>query len=111
MHVDYVEIGNRIREYRKMQKLTQEEAAEMCDITAAFYGNIERGDKKMSVETLMKVSTGLKVSADYLLFGNSAEKQDALAVHLRKLQSTVDESQMEKYMTVIEAVAGVMDQL
>ena len=69
-NTDYAEIGRRIRRVRKMQNLTQEMAAEKCDITAAYYGNIERGDKKMSVETLAKVSIGLKISVDYLLFGD-----------------------------------------
>lgn len=106
--VDYVELGKRIREARKRQNLTQEATSEKCDITAAYYGNIERGDKKMSVETLAKVSKGLKISVDYLLFGN---EQDELAEHLSEIQRTVDEKQMGKYLTVIKAVAGVIDKL
>lgn len=106
--VDYVELGKRIREARKRQNLTQEAASEKCDITAAYYGNIERGDKKMSVETLAKVSKGLKISVDYLLFGN---EQDELTEHLSEIQRTVDEKQMGKYLTVIKAVAGVIDKL
>lgn len=97
-----------MREARREQNLTQEEASERCDITAAYYGNIERGDKKMSVETLAKVSKGLKISVDYLLFG---EEQDELADHLSEIERTVDEKQMEKYLTVIKAVAGVIDKL
>lgn len=45
-NVDYAEIGARIRAARIMQKLTQEEASEKCDITSSYYGNIERGNKK-----------------------------------------------------------------
>ncbi len=107
-NTDYAEIGRRIRRVRKMQNLTQEMAAEKCDITAAYYGNIERGDKKMSVETLAKVSIGLKISVDYLLFG---DEQDKLAEYLSEIQQTVDEKQMEKYLTIIKAVAGVIDKL
>lgn len=107
-NIDYTEIGRRIRAVRKAQNLTQEAASEKCDITAAYYGNIERGDKKMSVETLAKVSKGLKVSVDYLLFGN---EQDELADHLSEIQRTVDEKQMGKYLTVMKAVAGVIDKL
>lgn len=106
--INYAEIGNRIRAVRKAQNLTQEAASEKCDITAAYYGNIERGDKKMSVETLAKVSKGLKIPVDYLLFGN---EQDELAEHLSEIQRTVDEKQMGKYLTVIKAVAGVIDKL
>lgn len=106
--IDYAGIGRRIRAARKAQGLTQEAASERCDITAAYYGNIERGDKKMSVETLAKVSKGLKISVDHLLFG---DEQDELAEHLSEIQRTVDAEQMEKYLTVIKAVAGVIDRL
>ena len=101
--VDYVKMGKRIREARKAQNLTQEAASEKCDITSAYYGNIERGDKKMSIETLAKVSQGLNLSVDYLLFG---EMQDELALHL-----SVGDDQMEKYLTVIKAIAGIIEQL
>ena len=107
-NVAYVELGKRIRKARKKQNLTQEAAAEKCDITAAYYGNIERGDKKMSVETLAKVSKGLKISADILLFGDSG---DELAIHLDEIHRVVDEKQMEKYLTVMKAVAGIIDKL
>lgn len=62
----------------------------------------------MSVETLAKVSIGLKISVDYLLFG---DEQDKLAEYLSEIQQTVDEKQMEKYLTIIKAVAGVIDKL
>ena len=106
--VDYVKIGKRIREARKAQNLTQEAASEKCDITSAYYGNIERGDKKMSIETLAKISQGLNLPVDYLLFG---ETQDELALHLSEIKHLVGDNQMEKYLTVIKAIAGIIEQL
>lgn len=106
--VDYVKIGKRIREARKAQNLTQEAASEKCDITSAYYGNIERGDKKMSIETLAKISQGLNLPVDYLLFG---ETQDELAPHLSEIKHLVGDNQMEKYLTVIKAIAGIIEQL
>jgi len=70
-----VEIGNRIRTAHAAQGLTQEEASDKCDVTISFYGNIDRGDRKMSVEPLFKISIGLDISADTLLFGNLPQKQ------------------------------------
>lgn len=112
-NVDYVEIGKRIREARKAQGLTQEEASERCDITAAYYGNIERGDKKMSVETLVKISNGLKISTDHLLYGgmDTLAKQDKLTVYLAGLRGKVGETQMERFLTIMDAVADVIDKI
>ena len=111
--VDYVEIGKRIRTIRKAQGLTQEGASEKCDITAAYFGNIERGDKKMSVETLVKISNGLKVSTDHLLYGDMGPlvEHDALMAYLAGLCRKMDEAQMERLLTIMEAVAGVIDKV
>ena len=55
-----------------------------------------------------RVSKGLKISADILLFGDSG---DELAIHLDEIHRVVDEKQMEKYLTVMKAVAGIIDKL
>ncbi|MCD8013843.1 MAG: helix-turn-helix domain-containing protein [Lachnospiraceae bacterium] len=109
--LDYKAIGKRIREARKAQKLTQEEAAERCDITSSFYGNVERGDKKMSLETLAKISRGLSVSTDVLLFGSSASDNDILTQLQEELRRSKDEKQVEKYLLIIRQLSKIIDQL
>lgn len=109
--VDYKEMGNRIRLARKNLKLTQEDASERCDITASFYGNVERGDKVMSVETLMKVSKGLNVSADYILFGEDGYGEDTMLEFIEVLRRNTDVRQFEKYVEIIRAISGVIHKL
>ncbi|MFT4105531.1 MAG: helix-turn-helix transcriptional regulator [Lacrimispora sp.] len=109
--INYEEIGNRIRTIREAQGLTQEEASERCDITTPFYGNIERGDRKMSVETLVKISKGLGVSADELLFGDVLQKLDESSRILSGIQRRVDEKQFEKYLMIIKNIATIIDRL
>ncbi|MCC8046442.1 MAG: helix-turn-helix domain-containing protein [Clostridiales bacterium] len=109
--LDYKAIGKRIREARRAQKLTQEEAAERCDITSSFYGNVERGDKKMSLETLAKISRGLSVSADVLLFGSSASSSEMLSDLQEELRRAGDETQVEKYLLIIRQLSKIIDQL
>lgn len=110
LNIDYEKIGNRIRTARKSLGLTQEEAAERCDITASFYGNIERGSRKMSLETLIKVSLGLNVSTDILLFGESPyEPQlEELLYQIKKKSTDV---QFDKYLSIIKVIAGIIDKL
>ena len=62
----------------------------------------------MSIETLAKISQGLNLPVDYLLFG---ETQDELALHLSEIKHLVGDDQMEKYLTVIKAIAGIIEQL
>lgn len=109
--INYIEIGSRIRDARIQQKLTQEEASEQCDITSSFYGNIERGDKKMSLETLVKISKGLGVSTDKILFGEIPDKELWMEQLLKEIQHDADETQFEKYLTIIKTISTIIDQL
>ncbi|MBQ9806868.1 MAG: helix-turn-helix transcriptional regulator [Clostridia bacterium] len=60
-------MGDRIKEVRKKQKLTQEQLAERLDISVEFIGQIERGLKLPSMQVFIKLIETLNVSADYLL--------------------------------------------
>lgn len=60
-------MGDRIREARKKQGLTQEQLAERLDVSVEFIGQIERGLKLPSMQVFIKILKSLNVSADYLL--------------------------------------------
>lgn len=61
------EIGNRIKFYRKDRNLSQEQLAEMSDLHPSYIGQLERGIKTPSVDTIYKISKGLDVTmADFL---------------------------------------------
>ena len=57
----YKKIGNNIRKQRKKQNLTQENLAEIADISSNFLGQIERSTKKASLETIQKIADALKI--------------------------------------------------
>ena len=63
----YRQIGAQVRSLRREHKLTQEQLAEKAGISLSFLGHIERGTRKMSVETLYALSKALDCSADTLL--------------------------------------------
>ena len=63
--VDNVRIGNIIREARINQQMTQEQLSEAVDITPAFIGHIERGDRSLSLTTLVGVANILHIPMSY----------------------------------------------
>ena len=65
--MDKLTMGDRIREARKQQGLTQEQLAEKVDITLEYISQIERGLKTPSMQVFIKLVEVLDVSADYLL--------------------------------------------
>lgn len=65
--MDYVLIGKRVRIRRQIMELTQEGLAEKIGVCTSFVGHIERGTRKLSVETLYDLCKALETSADFLL--------------------------------------------
>lgn len=65
--MDYVQLGKRVRIRRNILELTQEELAERIGVSTSFIGHIERGSRKLSVETLYAICKALETSADFLL--------------------------------------------
>ncbi|HEX5853948.1 MAG TPA: helix-turn-helix transcriptional regulator [Solirubrobacteraceae bacterium] len=60
-------IGRTIRAARKEQGFTQEAFALKAGIDRSYMGAIERGEFNLTVETLLKITTGLSMSASELL--------------------------------------------
>ena len=63
----YKALGMRIRAQRKQMKITQEELAERAEISNSFMGHIERGTRKASLDTFVKICNALRVSPNLLL--------------------------------------------
>lgn len=71
-------LGERIRKERLNRGLTQELLAEKANVSVSFMGQIERGERKLSLETLIKIGNALGVSFDYLLQNNDRVNHDAV---------------------------------
>ena len=72
---DDISTGERLRGIRESMKMNREEFSEKIDITDSFLGQIERGERALSVKTLRKVVRYTGISADYLLFGKESNNQ------------------------------------
>lgn len=54
-------LGEAIRRYRKRGRLTQERLAEKADLNPKYLGEIERGEKIISIEALLRIARVVKV--------------------------------------------------
>ena len=55
-------VGDALREERKAAGLTQEKLAEKADLHPNYIGEVERAEKTISVDALMRIALALKVS-------------------------------------------------
>ena len=66
------DLGKRISVQRRLLGFTQEQVAEQMNVSVQMISNLELGHKAIRPENLVKISTILHVSTDYLLFGCSS---------------------------------------
>jgi len=65
--VDYQALGQQIKIHRKHLGCTQKYVASMAGLSTSFYGHVERGTRKASIETLLAIAYALKTTPDTLL--------------------------------------------
>lgn len=65
--MDYKALGHRIRQQRKLMKMTQEDLASVSDVSTSYIGHIERGIKRCSLETLICICNALDITPNALL--------------------------------------------
>ena len=79
MAIDCTGIGTRIKYHRTKNQLSQENLAEMTDLSNVYISYLERGERTPSLEVIIRIANALNVSADDLLSGCllvSNSKQD-----------------------------------
>jgi transcriptional regulator with XRE-family HTH domain len=64
-------VGDRIREIREAQRLTQDQLAERAAISKGFLSEIENSKRNVSSEYLLRIANSLCASVDYLLRGTT----------------------------------------
>ena len=78
-------IGNIIREARLNQGLTQEELAELVDVTPAYIGHIERNQRSFSLQTLVKLVTELDIDMNYLFSESVPTSEEQIIIDFKQL--------------------------
>jgi transcriptional regulator with XRE-family HTH domain len=73
INLDFKAIGNRIRLQREFLGYTREYLSEQLSVSTNFCRDIEIGAKGMSIQTLAKISSTLKLSLDYIVFGETTD--------------------------------------
>ncbi len=59
-------LGKRIRSLRQAKGISQERLAELSELHSTYIGQIERGEKNASTDSIYKISKGLGVKMEKL---------------------------------------------
>lgn len=82
--MDWEAIGARIRKQREQFGYTREVFAEKLGVTPKFCADIELGNRGMSIQTLCNISSVLKLSTDYILFGTTQSEHAFSSILLQR---------------------------
>jgi transcriptional regulator with XRE-family HTH domain len=85
-----IEVGERIRNIRKELNMSRESFSEAIDISDVFLGQIERGERSLSLKTLCRIVKFTGTTTDYILFGTPEENHTVNKIN-RILNKSSDE--------------------
>lgn len=84
--IDLYRIGKRIQKRRKQLMMTQEQLAELMNVSIQMVSNLERGNKAIRIDNLINLSEILNISTDYILTGKATTDDNvALASRITQL--------------------------
>ena len=80
-------IGARLKAEREKQGLTQQTLAGKASTKPDYIAQLERGSRNPSLRTFMCILSALDISADYLIYGTSKERAEAMDGLLKDFSS------------------------
>lgn len=83
--MDYKRLGKRIREERLRLNLTQAQLAEAIDISNTYMGAIERGERSLTLDTLVRLVNRLGITVDYLLSDSVSDSDSNIIEQFRQI--------------------------
>lgn len=97
-YMNYKRLGERIREERLKLKLTQAQLAEDIDISDTYMGAIERGERSLTLDTLVRLVNRLGVTVDYLLSDSVTDSNSNI---MEQFKQIVDGQPLERKQMAI----------
>lgn len=93
----HIEIGNRIRQLRLKKGFSQEKLAELSDLNTSYIGQIERGEKNPSVDTVHSIALALETDLAEFFQNLCTDCQNTYAAQVYSLMLSMDEKH-SKYL-------------
>ena len=103
--IDKIAIGKRIKTARESRNITQEYLATMVGCTPTHISVLERGVKTPRLDTLIKITNILNVSADSILNDNALYTTDICTKEFAFIVNHLSEDSKKLIMQVVQILA------
>lgn len=106
--LDFKLIGRRVRNFRRMHEMTQENLAEAAGLSVPYVSHIERGARKASISTLIKIASALNVTVDALLLGWQPNEAVTLDSDVKSLLGDCSPREREVLLKIATAAKQIL---
>lgn len=97
-------VGQRIRNYRTQNNLSQEELAERAGCHYTYIGQVERGEKNATLESIDKIATALEIPLSQLfecLGGKTSDENNYAHLSYELIASQKPKAQKQLYEIIL----------
>jgi len=107
--MNYYEIGQRIRKFRKAYNLSQEQLAEKVEISKTHMSHIETGNTKLSLPVLVAIANALSVQTDELLHDNPRNSKASMKQEIDEILDSCSLKDMHILIDIMKSVKISLD--
>lgn len=108
MAVDYISIGNRIKELRIAKGWTQAKLAEESDVEPSNISHIERAATKLSLPTMINIANALNVTLDEIAYGSLVKSSHISKKIINEILSDCSPEELKALAEVIKTTKLVL---
>lgn len=101
--MDYFEIGQQVRKYRRAYGMSQEQLAEKVGISVTHMSHIETGNTKLSLPVLVALAQALEVRTDDLIFKERPVTRSEASESIEQILQDCSVRQMNVLIELLQA--------
>lgn len=101
-------IGEKIRYYRKERGLNQEELAYRASLHNTYIGQLERGEKNVTIESLAKVCAALDITLTEFFQGQAATPK-MLSLEIEKIIVLLENRSKNDQGRILNLIESLLD--
>ena len=99
------QFGKKVRDSRKAQGLSQEELAEKADLHYTYVGGVERGERNLSLKSIERIASALKIDIRGLFALHLSEKSN---VKNKELISDINNLLLTKDIKILQLIMRII---
>lgn len=108
MGIDYISIGNRIKEIRTAKGWTQAKLAEESGVEPSNISHIERAATKLSLPTLVNIANALGVTLDEIAYGSLVKSSHVSIKMIDEILADCSPEELKSIAEVIRTTKSVL---